>query len=74
MGSRAKGEQSYGSFARFPIIFGSAGERPLWLAGVQCPQNFHRIGPDGHGNVQEFDDIDAALAAFVFGEEGLRFF
>src|SRR6266567_3358313 len=50
----------------------SAGSRGLRLRMLQRPQNLYWVRPNRLGDRQEFDDIDAALAALVLGDEGLR--
>jgi hypothetical protein len=72
-GSRAKREQSCGSSGSILIIFRSAESTGQRLVD---PPNEHlqepnRIDPDRPRNLQEFNDIDAALATLVFGHEGL---
>ena len=48
----------------------SASFRGLSLHKV--PKQLHGIGAQGAGNRNKFDDVDAALAAFVFGNKRLR--
>lgn len=69
--SRAKDEQSYGSFAARPIIFGSGARSDPFL---QRPQNADGIGADCLRNHQKLYDIEPALTAFDLGNEGLRLF
>lgn len=42
-----------------------------WLSGNEFPKQPDRIGPQGAGNRDKLNDVDAALAALVFGYEGL---
>ncbi|MBZ0148002.1 MAG: hypothetical protein K8F62_10740 [Pseudorhodoplanes sp.] len=44
-------------------------ENALGADFLQGPQHPDRIGADGLGDRQKFDDIDAALAAFVFSDK-----
>src|SRR2546423_4781926 len=57
---------------------GSSSDRPgnggLELAAFQRLEDLDGIGADCPGNPQELDDVDAALAALVFRDEGLRLF
>ena len=42
------------------------------LSRHELPKQLDRIGAKGASNRDEFHDIDAALAAFIFGNKGLR--
>jgi hypothetical protein len=61
-GSRAKAEQSYGSFAAVPVIFGSGSLPP-----DSCYPD--RVGVDRASDGDEFDYVDAALAALILDDE-----
>jgi hypothetical protein len=41
------------------------------LSSNEFPKQLDRIGPQGAGNRDKFNDVDAALAALVFGYERL---
>jgi len=57
---------------------GSSSDRPgswgLFDTVPQRPQYLDRVGPDRPHDPQEFDDVDPALATFVFGHERLGLF
>src|SRR5437867_3778970 len=59
-------------------LSGSSSDRPgnggLGLAAVERLEDLDGIDADCARNAQKFDDVDAALAALVFRDEGLRLF
>jgi hypothetical protein len=73
--SRCAGDQwVFAGLAKWPrpLDVGSPGRTLGRLSCHKIPEQLDRIGTKSAGNLNKFNNVDAALAPFVFGDERLR--